>query len=275
LAQGIIVAAVLTGSVFPVSAQESQTPASATAAASEMTYHYRLEASGFDNAVSNGFGQWGGGGLSLTWEPSKKMLFAGSFVSERRPGETEQLFGLRSLVNWSKWFYTDVSASGGGRDNPTAFFPRFRYDLSANVKLPWLPALILSGGFTHLYFGPPISGSIVRAGAVYYWKQFVMQGNLYFNNVQPGNHPSKSANAAVQYGREGRYWMGLTAGGGREAWQTLTLTPQDVEFKSYSGSVFLRKWLHPSYGVGLSYNYVLKITAYRIQGLEMKFFWDF
>ena len=64
-------------------------------------------------------------------------------------------------------------------------------------------------------------------------------------------------------------------GGGREAWQTLALTPQDVEFKSYSASVFLRKWLAPNYGIHVSYDYAVKRAAYRINGLEMKFFVDF
>ena len=69
--------------------------------------------------------------------------------------------------------------------------------------------------------------------------------------------------------------MGLTAGGGREAWQTLTLTPQDVEFTSYSTSVFLRQWLAPSSGIVLSYDYAVKRAAYRIHGLGFKFFVDF
>lgn len=236
---------------------------------------YRLETSVFDNIVNNGFGQWWGGGLSLSWQPSHRAAVFGSIFSQRRPGETEQLAGFRTLVNWSRWFYTDMELSGGGPDNPAAYFPKFRYDLTANVKLPWMPQLVLTGGLTRLYFGVPNDGRIVRAGAIYYWRRFVFQGNLNFNNARPGNHKSKSAAGAVQYGQEGRYWVGLGGGRGREAWQTLALTPQDVQFESYSGSVFFRKWLSRSYGVAFSYNYALKHTAYRINGVEIKFFWDF
>lgn len=240
-----------------------------------VTRRFRLEASSFDNVVSNGFGHWWGGGIDLSWKASDRLTAAGSIFSQRRPGETEQFAGVRTLMNWSKWFYTDLSLSGGGPDDPGAFFPKLRYDLTANLKVPKMPGLILTGGLTRLYFGRPNDGRIGRGGAIYYWRRFVFQGNLNFNNARPGNRKSKSANGAVQYGQEGHYWIGLVGGGGREAWQTLALTPQDVEFTSYSASVFVRKWLAPAYGVAVSYSYALKRTAYRINGLEMKFFLDF
>ncbi len=236
---------------------------------------FRMEATGFDNVVSNNFGHWAGTGLGLSYQRSDRLTVSGDVILQRRPGETERLFVFGALVNWSKWFYTNLNLSGGGPDNPAAFFPRFRYDANANLKVPPLPGLILTGGLTRLYFGNPVNGRVSRAGAIYYWRNFVFQGSLNFNNVRPGNQKSKSLSGAVQYGREGSYWVGLAAGGGREAWQTLALTPQDVEFSSYSTSVFVRKWLNPSYGIAAAYNYSLKRTAYQINGLEMKFFLDF
>jgi YaiO family outer membrane protein len=133
----------------------------------------------------------------------------------------------------------------------------------------------LNGGYTKLYFGDPVRGRVVRTGAVYYWERFVFQGNLFMNTSEPGDRKSKAANAAMQYGQEGRYWLGVVAGGGREAWQTLALTPQDAEFSSYSTSVFLRKWLAPTYGIATSYGYTSKRTAYRIHAVELSFFLDF
>ena len=236
---------------------------------------FRLEARGFDNIVSNDFGHWVGTGLNLSYQQSDRLAVSGGMISQWRPGETERLFTFGVLVNWSEWFYTNLELSGGGPDNPAAFFPQLRYDATANLKIPTLPGLILTGGLTRLYFGSPVNGRVSRAGAIYYWRNFVFQGSLNFNNVRPGNRKSKSVSGAVQYGREGSYWAGLAAGGGREAWQTLALTPQEVEFSSYSYSVFLRKWLNPSYGIAAAYSYSLKRTAYQINGLEMKFFLDF
>ncbi len=236
---------------------------------------FHMEATGFDHVVSNDFGHWAGTGIGLSYRQSERLTVSGDVILQRRPGETESLFVFGSLVNWSKWFYTNLTLSGGGPDNPAAFFPRFRYDATANLKIPPLPGLILTVGLTRLYFGNPVNGRVSRAGAIYYWRDFVFQGSLNFNNVRPGNQKSKSVSGAVQHGREGSYWIGLVAGGGREAWQTLALTPQDVEFTSYSTSVFVRKWLGPSYGIAVAYSYSLKRAAYQINGLEMKFFLDF
>ena len=239
------------------------------------SYRYHLELGSFDNSVSNGFGHWWGGELRLGYKPSERMIVSGQLLSQRRPGETEQLVGVGMLLNWSKWFYTDTALSGGGPDDPAAFFPRLRYDLTANLKVPAVPGLILTGGLTRLYLGTPNNGRVRRVGAIYYWRRFVLQGDVNFNNARPGNRKSTAGSGAIQYGREGRYWLGLAAGGGREAWQTLALTPQDVEFTGYSTNVFLRKWLAPDYGVAFLYGYSVKRAAYRIHGWQAKFFLDF
>jgi len=264
--------------VWAVEVRAQQDPASGFPPPSEppvAAKPFRLEFHSFDNAVSNQFGHWWGGGLQLSYQPSRRWMAAGEVVGQNRPGESEVLFGFRVLRQWSQWLSTDLAISGGGPDDPAAFFPRFRYDVTANLQVPGVPSLILTGGLTRLYFGKPNHGRVGRVGAIYYWRRFVFQGTLNFNNARPGNRKAKSVNGAVQYGQEGRYWMGWTVGGGREAWQTLALTPQDVEFTSYSSSLFLRKWLATSYGIVFSYGYSVKRAAYRIHGLEMKFFLDF
>ena len=274
--------------LVPIQGSAQQAPATLNSSESQPAYAaarpvssvevarpFRLEFRSFDNIVSNQFGQWWGGGMHLSYEPSRRWMADGELLWQNRPGESEYLYGFRTLLHWSEWLSTDLAFSGGGPDDPAAFFPRFRYDVTANIKVPGLPGLILTGGLTRLYFGNPNNGRVGRVGAVYYWRRFVFQGTLNLNNARPGNLKSKSVNGAVQYGQEGRYWMGLIAGGGREAWQMLTFIPQDVEFTSYTNSVFLRKWLAPSHGVVFSYTYSVKRAAYRIHGLEMKFFLDF
>ncbi|MBI3894466.1 MAG: YaiO family outer membrane beta-barrel protein [Acidobacteria bacterium] len=272
---------VLMTSLLPLSAQVPSGNPPAVASPSQpgipeaLRYRYHLELGGFDNRVSNGFGHWWGGEFLLGYKLSERMIVSGQLLSQRRPGETEQLLGARWLFNWTNWFFTDTALSGGGPDNPAAFFPRFRYDLTANLKVPAIPGLILTAGLTRLYMGTPNNGRIRRLGAIYYWKRFVLQGDVNFNNARPGNRKSKSVSGAIQYGHEGVYWLGLAAGGGREAWQTLSLTPQDVEFAGYSTNIFLRKWLRPTYGIVLSYNYSVKRAAYGIHGWRAKFFLDF
>ncbi len=252
---------------------------SQTGAADLVSRRYHLELTSFENSVSNQFGHWAGGGLSLSYKWSDRLTTTGQILAQRRPGEAQPLLGASTRIEWSRWFYTDLALSGGGPNDPAAYFPRARYDWTANVKLPGAPGLILNGGFTQLHFGDPVRGHVVRAGGVYYWDKLVFQGTLFLNTSQPGNRKSKAGSGAVQYGQEGRYWLGLTAGGGREAWQTLgltpALTPQDAEFTSYSAAVFLRRWLSPTYGVATSYGYTVKRAAYRIHSVDFTFFLDF
>ncbi|MGH9786090.1 MAG: YaiO family outer membrane beta-barrel protein [Terriglobia bacterium] len=257
----------------PAASAQTGAPARETPDSAPRRYH--LELTSFDYNVSNGFGHWAGGGLSLSYKWNERLSTAGEIVAQRRPGETQPLLGGAARIEWSPWFYTDLALSGGGPNDPAAFFPRVRYDWTANLKPPWAPGLILNGGFTQLFFGDPVRGHVFRSGAVYYWRRFVFQGTLFLNTSHPGDRKSKSANGAMQYGQEGRYWIGLIGGGGREAWQTLALTPQDAEFTSYSGSVFFRKWLSPAYGIHASYGYMVKRGAYRIHSTEFKFFFDF
>ena len=268
IARPLLVAFLFASPAFP----QASTPVASPADVAPRRYH--LELGSFDNQVSNRFGHWWGSGLSLSYKWSERVTTSGQILAQRRPGETEPLLGMDTLIQWTDWFYTNLALSGGGSNDSAAFFPRVRYDWTANLKVP-VPGLILNAGLTKLYFGDPIRGRVIRAGAVYYWRRFVFQGTLYLNNSEPGSRASKAVNGAAQYGQEGRYWLGLIAGGGREAWQTLALTPQDVEFSSYSTSVFLRKWLAPNYGVVASYGYSVKRAAYRIHGLEFKFFLDF
>ena len=263
--------------LLPLSVHSQQGPADAIPP-SIAPRRFHLELTSFENSVSNQFGHWAGGGLSLAYKWSDRLTTTGQILGQRRPGEAQPLLAASTRIEWSSWFYTDLALSGGGPDDPAAFFPRVRYDWTANLKPP-VPGLILNGGFTQLYFGDPVRGHIVRAGAVYYWRRFVLQGTLFLNTSQPGNRKSKAGNGAMQYGEEGRYWLGMVAGGGREAWQTLgltpALTPQDAEFTSYSGTVFLRKWLAPTYGVVTSYGYAVKRGAYRIHSVDFTFFLDF
>ncbi len=195
-------------------------------------------------------------------------------MHQSRPGESEQLGALTTRIQWSDWFTTYLGGSGGGPNDPNAFFPRFRYDLNGILKTP-VPGLLLTGGYTRLYYGRPVSGRIARGGVILYLGKVVLQGILNHNNVRPGNRGSLSGLMAIQYGQEGRYWVGGTAGGGKEAWQTLGAAPADVEFDGYNVSLFVRKWFTPSFGAVATYNYNIRKTAYQYNGVELRLFWQF
>jgi YaiO family outer membrane protein len=234
----------------------------------------RFEVSQWGSSVSDGFGTWYGGGAHLFLDPSPRLSLMGELFYEHRPGETEQAGAFGATIHLTPWFYTALTVSGGGPDDPAAFIPRYRYDVNGTLRTP-IPGFHLTGGWTRLEYGNPVSGRIARAGFLHYAGKVILQGTVNFNNVRPGNHKSVDGIGSIQVGEEGRYWVGFTAGGGREAWQTQGLFPTSVEFDGFNLSFFTRVWLARSFGVGLRYNHFTKKTAYHSDGGEVRFFWQF
>ena len=234
----------------------------------------RFEVSQWGTSVSNGFGNWYGGGLHLFLDPTPKISLLGEIFYESRPNETEQAGVFGATIHLNKWFYVNLTASGGGPDNSSAFIPRYRYDLTGTLATP-IRGFLITGGWTRLQYGDPVGGRIIRAGFIQYAGKVVLQGTVNFNNTRPGNHKSVDGVGAIQIGQEGHYWLGLVAGGGTEAWQTLGLFPSTVQFDGYHMSVFARKWLTRRFGVVFQYNYLIKHTAYHSNGGEIRFFWQF
>ena len=110
--------------LFPSSvlSQQSQTEARP---ADLVPRRYHLEFTSFENSVSNQFGHWAGGGLSLSYKWSDRLTTTGQILGQRRPGEVQPLLGTSTRIEWSPWFYTDLALSGGGPNDPAAFFPRW------------------------------------------------------------------------------------------------------------------------------------------------------
>jgi YaiO family outer membrane protein len=241
---------------------------------SDNPYKSRLEVSSFNNSVNNDFGQWRGAGLHLTLEPSRKLGFVVETIHQWRPGDSEHLNALTVRTEWNSWFSTQLGVSGGGDNDPSGFYPRVRYDATGFLKTP-IPGFLLTGGYTRLYYGRPVSGRIARAGGILYLGPLILQGTAFFNNVRPGNRESVSGTFAAQYGREGSYWVGTSVGGGKEAWQTQGVVAQNVEFTGYNMSFFTRKWITKNFGIHAVYNYSIRKTAYRYNGIEFRAFWEF
>jgi YaiO family outer membrane protein len=250
------------------------TPAPLPPPAAPRPFLGRFEVSQWGTSVSNGFGNWYGGGLHLFLDPAPKVSLLGEFFYEHRPDETEQAGVFGATIHLNKWFYVNLTASGGGPDNSAAFIPQFRYDLTGTLATP-LRGFLVTGGWTRLQYGNPVSGRIIRAGFIQYAGKVVLQGTVNFNNTRPGNHKSVDGVGAIQIGQEEHYWLGVVAGGGTEAWQTIGLFPSSVQFDGYHLSFFARKWLTRRFGVVFQYNYLIKHTAYHSNGGEFRFFWQF
>jgi len=210
----------------------------------------------------------------LFLDPTPRLSLMGEAFYEYRPSETEQGGTFGATIHLTPWFYTTLTVSGGGPDDSAAFIPRYRYDVNGTLKTP-IAGFLITGGWTRLEYGNPVSGRILRAGFLQYAGKVILQGTVNFNNSRPGNRKSVDGIGSIQIGHEGRYWVGATAGGGTEAWQTQGLFPSNVQFDGYHLSFFTRKWITRSFGVASRYNYSIKRTAFHSNGGEISFFWQF
>jgi YaiO family outer membrane protein len=237
---------------------------------------FRLELGGYYSWVDRGFGDWRGFNGEFWYRGNAKFV-PGFFIdSQTRPGGTQQNYAFTSYLNWSPSFYTVQSVSGAPQRSENAiYFPEIRFDVKGFWKLPPGRKLVIGAGFTHFDFGRPGSGDIYNIGALYYRGKLVVEGNLFVNESRPGDLWSASGNLAVQYGVEGNYWLGVSAGGGRELYRYEGLTPVDVRLKSYSMDLFYRRWIsrHVGYVIGMAYQD--KLDAYRRVGGYARLFFDF
>ena len=240
----------------------------------------RLEVGTYHSYAGKDYGYWRGADAQLWIRYSTKFIPVLMIDTQTRPGGTQQSFGFFSYMNWTKSFYTTQGMSFAPQLSPFGtpqpiFFPKQRYDGKAYFKVPSNPSLVLDAGITYLDYGGVTKGQIFSGGFIYYPKKMVIDGNLFINHNQPGGKVSAAGSASMQYGREGKYWLGATISGGHEAYRSMGATPVDVNLNGYSAQVFFRKWISRHTGFVLSVDHQTKFSAYSRIGMAGKMFFEF
>jgi YaiO family outer membrane protein len=235
-----------------------------------------VELGGFASHVDRGYGSWRGleGQVSIR----ANSFFVPTFAAESqlRPLGRQQSYSFVSYLNWSSTFYTTIGASIAPQNgSPAIYYPRNRQDVKGFVKLGSSRRVVLDAGFTRFDFGAPGRGQIYTAGLLLYPGKAVIEGSVSVNRNQPNNLVSASGLIAAQYGREGHYWVGATAGGGRELYNYVGIAPVDVKLFSYSLHFFYRKWISRHVGFKASLLYVKKLEAYTQSGGTVSMFFEF
>ena len=261
----------------PVDPTPQDSPVNQTAAAADYKMPpFRVQFGGFASHVSQGYGTWRGVDGQVWFRGNRYFVPAFLMESQTRPQGTQQNYSFFSYANWSKSFYTTQSFSAAPQRDPQAiYFPKRRYDIKANWKLPPEQHFVVGAGYTRFDMGAAGHGQIFNVGSLYYRGKFVLEGNLFLNRVQPGDLYSASGLLSAQYGREGHSWWGITAGGGREIYQLTGQTPFEVRFASYSLTSFYRRWVTRNMGFVVSLDYLDKLTAYRKAGGTVSLFFEF
>ena len=257
-------------------AQDLPQTAAAPADAALPQLPYRLELGGYGSHVTEGFGDWWGEQATLWVRSSSFFVPAFLFGSETRPQGTQQNYGFFSYLNWTKSFYTTQAFSAAPQNTvATIYFPKWRYDVKANWKVGSARNLVLGAGYTHFDLGEPGHGEIFNAGAIWYHRKLVVEGDLFVNRNQPGDLVSSSGLLSAQYGQEGKSWLGVTVGGGRELYQFVGQTPFNLQFSDVSFAAFYRRWLTRHVGVVLRAEYQDRMGAYQRAGGASSLFFEF
>jgi YaiO family outer membrane protein len=236
-----------------------------------------VELGGYENYVDNGYGNWRGADAQLWYRGNDFFIPAFFFESQTRPTGTQQNYAFFSYLNWTNSFYTTQSISGAPQEGGTAaiYFPKLRYDIKANWKLPPSHNFVLGVGFTDFDLGAPGHGQIFNLGGLWYHKKLVVEGNFYVNRSQPAALYSSSGSLAAQYGQEGKYWFGGTVSGGNELYRYVGEIPFNVHFNGYSFQVFYRKWVTRHAGIVTTFSYQNQMTAFQRVGAVVNLFYDF
>ncbi len=258
---------------------KGQNPTDATATFEKPGYESPLpvmvEVGTYHSHLSNGIGYWRGAEASIWIRNNPRFTPVFMFNSQTRPEGTQQNYGFFSYANWTKSFYTTqgFSVTPLVKQDVPLLFPRQRYDVKGFYKTGFNKKLVLSTGFTYFDFRGPVKGQIYSAGFLYYPHKMVIEGNYNINRNQPGNQISSSANLSAQYGREGKYWLGATVGGGKELYTYVAKSPLEVNLNGYSAQVFLRKWITRRVGYVVGVDHQNKLGFYsRIGGYGRMFF---
>lgn len=237
---------------------------------------WRLEFGGYASQANKNLGTWRGVDGQLWFRGNRRITPVLTFDSQTRPTGTQQNIGGMAIVNWSRNFYTvqGFSASAAPSGGPR-YFPTQRYDVRMLWKTSYDRNTLLSAGYTRVNYGRGVSADMPNVGFLWYKGKFVTEGVAYWVKNNPGNFNAGAATLSSMYGREGKYWVGATVGGGREVYRTIFVNAGEVRLNSVSVYAFARKWISRNTGVIIFFDFQNRINFFQRGGGGARFFWEF
>jgi YaiO family outer membrane protein len=238
--------------------------------------NFHVEAGGFYSSLDNNYGTWKGSEIRIMYGGLKRITPFGSVSRQQTAQGSQRIYGGGSYIGINDWAYMIVGASGAPKSaTNVALYPRFRWDAMGLIKVPGVKGAVFSTGISDFNGGNGGGARIYSLGGLYYYKNAIFSGAINFNSARPGGVPSKSGQAGFMYGRQGKYWVGAGASGGRVAYQLAGAVPFDVRFSSYGTYVFFQRWLGKNYGLISRYDHQNLIDAYHRNSISVSLFADF
>ena len=230
-----------------------------------------VQVNGFYSQADNGFGVWRGLDVRLLHAGKRLSPFLNAGSQTRQEG-TQTALGVGSYVTITPKIFAIVGA-GMAPDHGVVFFPKLRTDAAIFVAVPGLKGVLASVGVTDLRFTDSrTGGQIWSLGSMVYRGRGIYSAGIFHVTDRASGDQSSSWQAGGQWGAQGRYWIGLGASAGTEAYRVLTATPFDARFRSQSALAFASKWVTKNSGVGLRYDFENKIDAYHRHAFVLSYF---
>lgn len=226
---------------------------------------FSIDVGGYYHSLDNGYGEWRGADLRLAYTGARVAPIATVATQHRREGY-QNSYGLGSYVTLNRRLYSIVgmSVATGGT---AVLFPRLRWDVVLIADAPVVAGLKVAAGLTRVNFGQGGTGSIASLGPIYYRGPLILSATARLNRDGVSGANSGSGELGGQYGSQGRSWVGGSFAAGREAYQTLSATPFDVQFSNIGGAMFYQRWVTRRTALLARLEYQHKLTAYRRRGL--------
>lgn len=259
-------ALVLPGAVVPAPAQA---PAAGASPAASRRTPFTLDVGGWYQALDNGYDDWKGLDLRLSYTGERVTPFLG-ISTQRRGTAAQENFGLGSYVTIDRHTYAIVGFSTAPGGN-AILHPRIRWDAALLTDSRVVPGLVLSLGYTHLMFSGHATGQIGSLGAILYRGPFIVSGAARLNHDDVGGASTGSGEIGAQHGAQGRQWIGGRLSFGHEAYQIISERPFDVQFTTIGGSAFWQRWLTTRTAATLRLDYENKRTAYHRTGAALTY----
>ena len=220
--------------------------------------------------LSAGYGQWSEAGALGTYAVGANVL-QGQLAAMRRFGEPGKYAGFGDTLTINPDWYASLNVGAG---DGAFYLPRYRVDAFINRKLLARKNLVATLGLSYYLAPDGHTDRSVGLGAIYYFTQpLVLQGEVRFNNSNPGGVNTRQQFIAATWGQAkttqiiGRYAWGM------EGYQTIGAGVQLVDFHSTDASLAVRHWLGPNWGVSAMLERYQN-PYYNRKGITLGLFWQ-
>jgi YaiO family outer membrane protein len=203
-------------------------------------------------SVTNGYGDWYGFHLrGLHHEGNSTFL--GEVAELQRFGERTTFGSINYITDFDADWYGAVGFSG---TTAGTILPSARFDVSINRKLLPQRSLVLSVGAGYAWNRSDHKDQLYHVGLIWYVvPQWILEAGWNYDIDSPGSIKAPAYYAAVTYGEVGKSLIAVRGGYGREAYQSVGIANQLVDFDSKEASVRWRYWFTRKWSTQLQFEY--------------------